>query len=174
MGDLLALSVQQPWCFALVKGWKPVENRTWRPPSSALGRRHALHASARIDMEGVPDFSAILRLPQHRPPEPVTLAQMPLGAITGTARLLGAVEVDGVSFFHPRRHPARVVQVFGHLTDAQVELVLRSEWTAGTWAWLWDQPQEIKPIPCKGALGMWRVPDDIAARVRELEVQSRG
>lgn len=41
-------------------------------------------------------------------------------------------------------------------------------WEAGTWCRdLADVQVLARPVPCKGALGLWRVPPEIAARVRE-------
>jgi hypothetical protein len=42
-----ALSVRQPYAALIVAGWKDVENRTWTPPSNAVGERIVIHASLR-------------------------------------------------------------------------------------------------------------------------------
>lgn len=49
MADLLALSIQQPWAWLLVNGFKPVENRSW--PTKVRGRI-AIHAGKKFDYEG--------------------------------------------------------------------------------------------------------------------------
>jgi hypothetical protein len=40
---LPALTEQQPWAWAISRGGKHVENRTWGPPASLIGRRLAIH-----------------------------------------------------------------------------------------------------------------------------------
>lgn len=42
-----ALSVRQPWAYALAVGWKPVENRSWRRDNPGMRFRgpFAIHAS---------------------------------------------------------------------------------------------------------------------------------
>ena len=43
----IAISVQQPWAFFLVNGFKPVENRTWPIPEKYIGARVLIQASGR-------------------------------------------------------------------------------------------------------------------------------
>jgi hypothetical protein len=40
---LQALTEQQPWAWAISRAGKNVENRTWAPPASLIGRRLAIH-----------------------------------------------------------------------------------------------------------------------------------
>ena len=49
---LLAISIRQPWAWAILKGWKKVENRTWKPPAKAVGSRVLVHAGATKEMSG--------------------------------------------------------------------------------------------------------------------------
>ena len=44
-----ALSIQQPWAWCIVAGYKPVENRTWY--SNYRGELH-IHTGKKIDKEG--------------------------------------------------------------------------------------------------------------------------
>lgn len=44
-----ALSIQQPWAWAIVNGYKPVENRSW--PTKFRGR-FLVHAGVKFDYEG--------------------------------------------------------------------------------------------------------------------------
>jgi len=50
---LPALSIQQPWAWAIMRGYKPVENRTWAPPRSLLGRYMWIHAPKKVDGAGI-------------------------------------------------------------------------------------------------------------------------
>lgn len=45
---LLALTVQQPFAWAICHAGKNLENRTWSPPASLLGHDIAIHAGKQI------------------------------------------------------------------------------------------------------------------------------
>jgi hypothetical protein len=44
-----ALSVRQPWAWAIVAGWKPIENRTWQTNHRGL---LLIHAGLQYDRAG--------------------------------------------------------------------------------------------------------------------------
>lgn len=71
-----ALSLWQPWAWAVASGHKRIENRTWRP-RSAVGSWIAIHAGRRIDASAL-DFV------REQTGEEPTLHH---GAIVGVARL---------------------------------------------------------------------------------------
>ncbi len=48
-----ALSIQQPWAWLIVHGYKPVENRTW--PTSFRGK-FLVHAGKKIDTESLEEL----------------------------------------------------------------------------------------------------------------------
>lgn len=152
---LLALSFLQPWLWAILEGHKPVENRSWKPPRSIVGRRIALHASAGYDRDGelfvrrLVETDRNLRSPlvAHR------------SAIVGTAVIVGA--------FRPAGSRAEVV---GPLLDVEVDRLAASPWSFGPWVWKMAGVRRLsEPVPCRGALGFWKVPVDVAALVREME-----
>ena len=49
---------------------------------------------------------------------------------------------------------------------AGVTMESADPWFFGPFGWLLDAVVPLDPIPCKGAQGLWRVPDDIAQRCR--------
>ncbi|SRR6266704_1082650 len=157
--EMLALSFLQPWLWAIMAGHKPVENRTWKPPRSKMIGRVALHASAGWDSDGEEFVDQRLILDGIRgeaPPKTHCIR----GAIIGMATIAGAFQVPGASR----------AEVVGPLVDEEVDRLSRSPWAFGPWCWvLRDVRQLREPVPCKGALGFWRVPRDIAARVSALE-----
>lgn len=160
MGDLLALSFLQPWLWAILEGHKPVENRRWKPHAKMIGQRFALHASAGLDPEGARFIADRLKK------VPVD-GQVPRSAILGTARLVGAIEI-GERLNHQRwlAPEFQALRFAGPLTRAQVDAVRTNRWTFGPWAWLLADVVKLpEPISCKGALGFWKVPTDIAARI---------
>ncbi|OMC46878.1 hypothetical protein A5742_25435 [Mycolicibacterium fortuitum] len=148
-----ALTVQQPWAWAIVHGGKLIENRTqlwsYRGPL-------AIHAGARWSDRGAlstlvqgavmrEDGSASLtygRLQAHR---------FTFGAIIGVAELVdchpdaGCCKPWGESAYveHGGRERRRITH-----------LVL-------------ENPRPLpEPIPCKGALGLWTPPADILGQLQ--------
>ena len=51
--QLYALTLHQPWAWAVAYAGKRIENRTWRPPQRIIGRQIAIHAGRTIDAGGV-------------------------------------------------------------------------------------------------------------------------
>jgi hypothetical protein len=78
------LSIQQPWAWCIVHGYKPVENRDW--PTNVRGE-FAIHAGKKYDEEGEwiirSRFQRVL-LPKRE--------LIPLGGIVGVARLVRVVD----------------------------------------------------------------------------------
>jgi len=80
-----ALSIQQPWAWAILYSTKRVENRTW--PTKFRGT-FAIHAGKKYDRESAVDLEhEILAVPEPRPPAVC-------GAILGTARIVDCVRVE--------------------------------------------------------------------------------
>jgi len=47
-----------------------------------------------------------------------------------------------------------------------LELYQTNKWAFGPWCWLLADPIELpEPIPCKGSLGLWEVPEEIERRI---------
>ena len=170
MDDLpeLALSVRQPWAWAIIHGGKDVENRDWRKPNPGLAFRGrvALHASSGMTKD---EYDAVM--PRSAPPIP-------------PAHLL----VRGAIIGH--------VQVMDIIRDPGRDKI-KSEWFFGPVGLMLRDPVAIEPIPCAGALGffawrknltdavtppaVWMLPDEMrpvrpgrAKKVREAIVPPRG
>lgn len=136
-----ALTVMQPYASAIIHWGKSLENRSWRPPLSAVGERIAITASAK--RPGLYDVQHALSLAA-----PGTVAdRLPLGVVVGTVIVLG--------------HVATPDQARGWVGDAAV-------WWCGPLAWVLGEPRPLKrPVPCKGALGLWTLPADVVAAMEE-------
>jgi hypothetical protein len=81
-----ALSVQQPWAWAIIHAGKDIENRTWRTQYRGV---IAIHAAYRK--------RAGAQLPQGvRKPGPDELV---LGAVIGTAEIVAVVDHHGSKWF---------------------------------------------------------------------------
>lgn len=155
MRSIPTLSVRQPWALALVTpapgarlaSIKPIENRTWKPPSKLIGQRIAIHASAGLPYRE--DVDEIRELWSGFPDV------FFVGAIVGSVRLCGwATGDDGA-----------------HVADGPWSLRARDlplgRWhRAGDHArwgqdgfvhWLVDHPILLsEPIAAKGRLGIWQ------------------
>lgn len=143
-----AITVRQPWAWAIVHGGKDVENRT-RNIAGAYRGPVAIHAGLADDTS---DLSAALTRGAwvqwwtEAREAGVDVGQQ-RGAVIGVAEL---VEVH-------RCHIGN--------TDAPA----CSPWaTAGDYHLvLADARPLARPIPWRGALGLWTVPDELEAAIRE-------
>lgn len=50
---LRALTLRQPWAWAVAHAGKRIENRTWRPPASLVGSWFLIHAGKALDSAAV-------------------------------------------------------------------------------------------------------------------------
>jgi hypothetical protein len=123
-----ALSVCQPWAWAIVHGIKTVENRSRRT-------RHRgplmIHASRSRRYLG-DDYSELL--PGLPPVE-----QLSFGALVG------------------------VVEVVDCLLLAEVE---HDPLAVGPWCWILRRARLIRPVPFRGQVSMFSVPEQLAEPLR--------
>lgn len=141
-----ALSIQQPWANAIVYGTKRVENRTWDAPRWVIGQIVAIHTSKKPDVSARPPAGESWPM-DHR---------MHLGAVIAIAKVAGCHHATSCP-----RH------------EEGAPWPLCTAWSArGQFHWeLADVRPLAEPVPCKGALGLWRLPDDVEKAVRaQLEV----
>lgn len=128
--SVMALSLHQPWAWAILHAGKRVENRTWKTDyrgplvihaaQTRRSMRHGLGVLGRLHACGV--FDAML-----------DVKRLPYGALVGVCEL-----VD-------------VVPIAWRATDA---------WACGPWCWLLEEVRTIEPVAWRGAQGLFRVPLD--------------
>jgi hypothetical protein len=86
-----AISIRQPWAWAIVHGHKPVENRTWQ---AAHRGPLLIHAGLQFDDEGLHAIQARF---------PAVAAMLPqrwdLGGIVGTADVVDCVSTHASAWF---------------------------------------------------------------------------
>ncbi len=82
---LRALTLHQPWAMAVRHLGKPYENRSWRPPASAIGRPLAIHAGKTFDED---DAGWIFDNFGTR----YIAADVPKGAVVAVCRLAGFIK----------------------------------------------------------------------------------
>lgn len=134
-----ALSIKQPWAWAIMDGYKPVENRDW--PTRFRGTV-AIHASKGMTKPEYDDFYMFIReepvgfyviekLPQYE--------QLERGVILGTVDIVDCV----------KDHP--------------------SPWFVGEYGFVMASPRSLPtPIPCRGLLGLWDVPTEFEQQLWRL------
>jgi hypothetical protein len=148
-----ALTLIQPWAWAICHAGKRTENRDWRPPRNLWGQRIAIHAGKRFDED------ACVALYAYGYGLPETVAQ---SAVVATARLLGIVYEDGKG---------------GHVVESCLEeppaWILSKKnlvFFVGEFGWILDEVVVLRePVPCSGALGLWTVPADVEQRVLGMQ-----
>lgn len=126
----VAISIQQPWAWLVVNGFKDVENRTWPLPRKFVG--HVLiHASKtpKFVQSGARDILEEIHS-RHGLPGGIRLPEegRECGGIVGVARLCGSVK--------------------GH----------HSPWAnPDGWAWVVTDAKPLPFMPFKGRLGFFPV-----------------
>lgn len=130
-----ALSIRQPWAYAIAAGWKDIENRDWRNPNPGLKFRGpiALHASSGMTQDEYYGATSTFRHCGYESPPPHELVR---GAIIGTAEIVDVVRQSESPWF------------FGRIGLVIAKARLLPD-----------------PIPCSGALGFfeWKASGEIAA-----------
>ena len=157
VSGLRALTIRQPWAWAILHG-KPVENRTWPPPHWLT--EVAIHAGARSGWDEDGEFSPLVQAAWRKfaadPPPMNTVAPLGPGAIHIGFSAIAAV-AEGLSSHHAS-------DCCGYCSEWAVQ---------GQFHWQWRTLRVLaEPVPAKGALGLWKVPDDIESAVRaQLEAR---
>ena len=171
---LMALTVHQPWAWAMCNANMRLENRTWRPPSFAANKQLALHAGKAWGRREKLDASALsCQLhPEHK--VPLGSEGYVFGSIVAVARLVGFVDLDlrdgrGPYSFEIETSKGYAV-VGGRLTPQEVESAVTNPFWKGPCGWLLADLQRLEsPIPVRGQQKVWRLPSavalDVAAQV---------
>lgn len=134
----LALTVRQPWTWSIMFLSKDIENRDW--PTRIRGRIF-LHAAKGMTCDEWDDGFHTARGIIGQRPEMEGQAfpkfvDLPRGGIVGTLEIVGCVTSSA------------------------------SPWFFGRYGFVLRDPRPIPFVPCKGALGFWRVPQDVLEQVR--------
>lgn len=155
-----ALSFTQPWVWIMLNLGKNIENRTRN-----LGNYRGtllMHASKKMTYDDymkavlfvrerfgeevaakIPDFMS-----QHKPDHDGR--SLVLGAIVGVCEVVNQLRPGGA--WQPEETPRPAPDM---------------RWYMGEHAYLLERVRELTtPIPCKGALGLWRPPESVEAAVR--------
>lgn len=185
-----ALSLRQPWAYAVLALGKCIENRRWlwlkhgfRDDGCAgirRGEQIALHASATkpkdYDWDGVE--ASIDRFLTADERDTVDVQR---GHIIGTARVVDILRTDDARSIvegNEEKFPHYVIRPDDYARFVRKSAVLPKQddpeylnqlqqlksWWLGPYAFVLEDVQmAINPLPAKGALGFWEVPNDIAS-----------
>lgn len=129
-----ALTLWQPYSYAVAHLDKRIENRGWMPPKWLIGQTLAIHAGKKIDQDAVEAIEDELGI-----------------VIEPDMIVNGAVE--------------SVVTVKGYVTEMRPTNP-QSRWFGGPFGWVLADTKPLRrPVPCRGAQGLWNLPEDVAAEV---------
>lgn len=148
-----ALTLHRPWHVLILRGYKLAENRPWapRPETLAPGERFALHAGKGWDDRAV-ELARKVGVPEGWLDDPLCALD---------SAIVGTVKFEWV---------------------APPESCAAEPWWMGPGQRLWrlsaprplPEPDGIfsdvdaRAIPCRGALGLWRLPKDVESKLRAL------
>lgn len=94
---LFALSIRQPWAWAIINAGKDIENRQWHTNFRGPVCIHAAKGCTHSEWEDAADF--IARTAQMSPP---SLKEMERGGIIGTANIIECVASSHSPWFFGR------------------------------------------------------------------------
>jgi hypothetical protein len=144
------LTVRQPWAWAIIHGGKDVENR-----SRSLGQYRgpvAIHAGLAADPAGFDSLDVLVALMVDgigRAPSPQA-SKAARGAVLGIVDLVDVHENEAYPWADPP-----VPSCSDWAQHGSLHLVLAN-------------PRPLSdPIPWRGRLGLWTVPPDLDAAIRE-------
>lgn len=150
-----ALSIRQPWAWAILNAGKRIENRDWRGPPSYRGPLliHAAKGCTRDEYEeGLVSIFVTLRalgkasgpLSNAASIGAPSLAAMQRGGIVGTCDLVDVINRGAyVSRCYPANEAHRI----------------ESPWYMGSIGLVLDNVRPLPFVPFAGALGFFDVPD---------------
>jgi hypothetical protein len=151
---LYALTLINPWPYCITDLDKRVENRSWSPPLSQVGRRIAIHAGKRI----VPDEWA--GASEIKP----DLRRLPLSAVSYSA-IVAVVTLAGFV----RVEQGEIVQRAG--TASRTYNPASDPWFFGPIGWLFEDVVKLpEPIPCRGAQQLWFVQRQMVGQIKRQGV----
>jgi hypothetical protein len=149
-----AITLIQPWAHAVSDLGKPIENRDKRPPEKLIGKRIAIHAGMKpVDrdaccaIEGDPWISSLID---------ETKVQV-RGAVVCTTLLVGWVaKING--------------EHVGTIRGAEADRLMLSAWWRGPVGYVLRETRPLAvPVPCRGFLYFWPIPEDVRAEIARQE-----
>lgn len=167
-----ALTLWQPWAGQVFNtvSRKDIENRNTLLPLKELLEPvdderpfFAIHAGLKYDPSPRMHYEGTATGGWAYPKG--VIAPLRSGCVFGA--ILGVVRVKHVLDARARKHAGEVLGgdagPFGELDGQGMRL---APWWLGPIGWRLVDAIPVEPVPCKGALGCWKVPPDLAEQVR--------
>ncbi len=127
------LSIRQPWAWAIVSGFKRVENRTWHHPYRG---RLLIHAGKHEDYESV-DW-----------------------VVRQVAGQIGVAPHEAMEAYLQRRHLGALVgEVEFSRIVAGRDALPNDPWYFGPYGFVFSDPIRYRPVPMRGMQGIFSPPD---------------
>ena len=154
-----AISLTQPWAHLVMLGAKQWETRSW---STAYRGQIAIHASKNYPgfakgMEQEPFYKEALGLVGG----PYTYPSLSCGRIIALATI---VDCQRTERFREKAFTARDIDRPNYIEIPRSEFAF-GDFGKDRYAFKLENVIRIPQIECKGALGIWNVPDLIAAQI---------
>lgn len=172
---MLALTLRHPWPFCVTHLGKLIENRGWSPSPKqlAIGDRFAIHGGKVPKEESVGMMRVVATAIMQLRRLGFTMTTDPeiviAGGIVSVATFGGVTENANLYGCNCDRRDG------SHAVDCSSSTQLDDPWfekTPGNKGWLLRDVIVLPaPIPCKGAQGLWTVPDDV---LRQIDEQLKG
>jgi hypothetical protein len=157
---MLALSVRQPWAWAIARGHKVIENRDW---DTRFRGTLAIHALLRVDLDS--SERPTIRAAGWDPADPVAA----IGGIVAVVRLVGvcAAARPGSLWSGAKPGPGSGP---GWAGSGSGGVCGCGAWAnAGEYHWQLADPRPLpRPVMAVGEAGMWELPPAVAAEVTRL------
>lgn len=133
---MMALSIQQPYAFAIVHGFKPIENRKWLTNFRGEFLVHAGKRELRDDVETV---------------------------VATIAKQAGRSREEVAAFYERQRHLGAIV---GSAVMIDCVRYSDSEWFYGPFGFVLAAARAFEPVACRGQLGFFAAPEGVLQKVR--------
>lgn len=169
------LSLTQPYATLIAIGAKRIETRSWATPYRGPLAIHAAQGLGPVGgkrglldlIEQEPFWSTLrgayavqLGDERHYPGDAETIAnEMPLGALVAMCELVDCAPTANVGAPNATTATWRRDDHWWLLTDQERAF---GDYSAGRWVWLLSNIRALpKPIPARGALGLWEWQEEI-------------
>ena len=154
MSKIVGLSLTQPWATLMAIGAKRIETRSWSTLYRGLVAIQAAKKFPAEAREFCREDAPYFHLTHVHGWE---AEDLPLGAIVAVGRLADC---------RPTTYDLRTFLPGVWSGDLEDEERF-GDYSPGRFAWLFRNIVAVDPpIPSRGALGLWNVPDDIQVRLR--------
>jgi hypothetical protein len=142
----LAITLWPEWAWAIAHFGKDVENRSWPPPPFIIGKRIAIHAGKHIGGKPKDQLDGLQDL--------LEMTEFAGKELPVFSDLIPIIKTSAI---------VAVVKVVGCIRTGEAE-----GWYNGALGWKLADVQTLpEPVECKGMQGLWTLPDDVLAKVRQ-------